>query len=112
VFVLGNRKLQLGIIPVSAVDCIQGLETEMSERISIAYSLRAREHICLYERIFLCKNVSNICILGSFLSAGDGLSVPPGTYMNCEELQSWQQIIIFSKKSREFNDTALINWLI
>ena len=60
VFVLGNRKLQLGIIPVSAVDCIQGLEAEMSERISIAYNLGAREHICLYERVFLCKNISNI----------------------------------------------------
>ena len=111
-FVLGSRKLQLGIIPVSAVDCIQWLETEMSERISIAYSLRVREHICYMKEFFLCKNVSNICILGSFLSAGDGLSIPPDTYMNCEELQSWQQIIIFSKKSREFNDTALINWLI
>jgi hypothetical protein len=100
VFVLGNRKLQLEIIPVSAVDCIQGLETEMSERISSAYSLRAREHICLYGRIFLCKNISNICMLESFLSASDGLSVPPGTYMNCEELQSWQQIIIFPPKEQ------------
>ena len=75
-FGLRNCGLQLGIIPVSVVDCIQGLKTEMSERISIAYNLGAREHICLYERVFLCKNISNICILGSFLSAGDGLSVP------------------------------------